>query len=49
MLKEYQVNFYPIKAIVEAENEEEAEKEAITRLYNGEMEYEVEEIVKIEK
>ena len=43
-MKTYNVNFYPIHAIVEAKNKEEAEQEALNMLYQGEFKIEVESI-----
>ena len=47
--KTYQVNFYSFNAIVKATNENEAEERALTDLYQGELQFEVESIKEIEE
>lgn len=48
-MKTYQVDFYSFNAIVEAENEEEAEKEAFNLLYQGILNIEVSDIKETEE
>jgi len=47
--KTYQVNFYSFNSIVKADSEEEAEKQALTQLYDGELSIEIESIKEIEE
>lgn len=48
-MKSYEVSFYSFNAIVEAENENDAEVKAWEQLHDGYLNIEVEEVKEIEE